>query len=105
MMNVRALRSGLKVAEVPSFEFPRVYGIGRLQTFPDGWRVLKTIYKEGRVHHFGPDRKHFQFSKSGNSSANKTLKETEKADVSGNDWLKKNHAGKSNSNQELDNER
>lgn len=45
-MNVRALQLGLKVAEVASFEAPRVYGIGRLQTFPDGWRVLKTIMRE-----------------------------------------------------------
>ena len=46
MMNVRALRAGLKVAEVPSFEANRVYGESRLQTFPDGWRVLKTIFRE-----------------------------------------------------------
>ena len=48
MMNVRALHVGLKVAEVPSFEAPRVYGEGRLRTIPDGWRVLKTIYRERR---------------------------------------------------------
>ena len=47
MMNVRALRAGLRVMEVPSFEFKRVYGEGRLQTIPDGLRVLKTIIKEG----------------------------------------------------------
>jgi glycosyltransferase involved in cell wall biosynthesis len=46
MMNVRALRSGLVIAEVPSFEAPRVHGVGRLRTFPDGWRVLKTIVRE-----------------------------------------------------------
>jgi glycosyltransferase involved in cell wall biosynthesis len=46
MMNIRALRAGLKVAEVPSFEFPRVHGKGRLRTLPDGWRVLKTIFRE-----------------------------------------------------------
>ncbi len=46
MMNVRALHAGLKVAEVPSFEFSRVAGIGRLRTIPDGWRVLKTILHE-----------------------------------------------------------
>ena len=45
-MNIRALHIGLKVAEVPSFEAPRVHGIGRLQTIPDGWRVLKTIIRE-----------------------------------------------------------
>jgi glycosyltransferase involved in cell wall biosynthesis len=46
MMNVRALRAGLKISEVPSFEAERVHGIGRLKTIPDGWRVLKTIFKE-----------------------------------------------------------
>jgi hypothetical protein len=45
-MNVRALKAGLKVAEVPSFESRRVYGEGRLRTIPDGWRVLKTIIDE-----------------------------------------------------------
>jgi hypothetical protein len=46
IMNVRALRAGLKIAEVPSFEAERVYGSGRLQTIPDGWRVLKAIVRE-----------------------------------------------------------
>ena len=46
MMNVRAVQAGLKVVEVPSFESERVHGIGRLRTFPDGWRVLKTIARE-----------------------------------------------------------
>lgn len=46
MMNIRALRVGLTVAEVPSFEAKRIYGEGRLRTIPDGWRVLKTIFRE-----------------------------------------------------------
>jgi glycosyltransferase involved in cell wall biosynthesis len=46
MINVRALMSGLKITEVPSFEAKRFYGEGRLKTIPDGWRVLKTIFKE-----------------------------------------------------------
>jgi glycosyltransferase involved in cell wall biosynthesis len=46
MMNVRALRAGLTVAEVPSFEHARVFGVGRLRTIPDGIRVLKTIFRE-----------------------------------------------------------
>jgi glycosyltransferase involved in cell wall biosynthesis len=46
MMNVRALRAGFNVAEVPSFEHARVYGVGRLRTVPDGIRVLKTIFRE-----------------------------------------------------------
>jgi|GEM_PF-500529 len=48
MMNVRALRAGMNVAEVPSFEAERVHGTGRLRTIPDGWRVLKTIVREWR---------------------------------------------------------
>ncbi len=46
MMNVRALKLGLKVAEVPSFEASRVFGQGRLRTIPDGMRVLRTIIRE-----------------------------------------------------------
>ena len=46
MMNVRALRAGLVVKEVPSFEAKRQYGEGRLRTIPDGWRVLRTIFSE-----------------------------------------------------------
>jgi glycosyltransferase involved in cell wall biosynthesis len=47
-MNVRALKAGLHVTEVPSFEAERVHGEGRLQTIPDGWRVLKTVLRELR---------------------------------------------------------
>jgi len=46
MMNVRALRAKLKIAEVPSFEYRRRHGMSRLRAIPDGWRVLKTIFKE-----------------------------------------------------------
>lgn len=43
---LRALRTGLKVAEIPSFEQKRFYGKSNLRTIPDGWRVLKTIVRE-----------------------------------------------------------
>lgn len=46
MINVRALKLGAKIAEVPSFEDKRIFGESRLKTFPDGWRVLKTILRE-----------------------------------------------------------
>jgi glycosyltransferase involved in cell wall biosynthesis len=46
MMNVRAVRAGLQVVEVPSFEGRRVYGRSRLRTIPDGTRVLRTIFRE-----------------------------------------------------------
>jgi glycosyltransferase involved in cell wall biosynthesis len=45
-MNLRVLRAGFKVAEVPSFESGRIHGVSNLKTIPDGWRVLKTMIKE-----------------------------------------------------------
>ena len=45
-MNVRALRKDLRIFEVASFEAARRHGVSNLRTFPDGWRVLKTIVKE-----------------------------------------------------------
>jgi glycosyltransferase involved in cell wall biosynthesis len=46
MMNLRALREGLLVTEVPSFEHSRIHGVSNLRTFRDGWRVLRTILSE-----------------------------------------------------------
>ena len=43
---LRAAREQLHVTEVPSFEGYRFFGVGKLQTIPDGWRVLKTIVRE-----------------------------------------------------------
>lgn len=48
MINLRAVRAGLEIREVASFEKARVYGVSRLRTIPDGWRVLKTIWREWR---------------------------------------------------------
>ena len=45
-MNLRAHHTGLRVVEVPSFEAERIHGQSNLQTFPDGWRVLKMIVRE-----------------------------------------------------------
>jgi hypothetical protein len=56
-MNVQALREGLHVVEVPSFETPRVNGSSRLRTIPDGWRVLMTIFNEAADHYLGFLRK------------------------------------------------
>lgn len=49
MMNIRAARNKLRITEVPSFEADRIHGVSRLQTFPDGWRVLKTIWRERKT--------------------------------------------------------
>lgn len=46
LMNIRALRSNLKVAEVPSFESDRVHGDSNLKPIRDGLRVLRTILTE-----------------------------------------------------------
>jgi hypothetical protein len=43
---LRALRQSLRLVEVASFEGYRFHGIGKLQTIPDGWRVLRTIGRE-----------------------------------------------------------
>ncbi len=45
-MNVRALSSGIKVAEVPSFESKRIHGTSNLRAIPDGMRILKLILRE-----------------------------------------------------------
>jgi len=50
IMNVRVLRAGLVVAEVPSFEAERIHGTSNLRTIPDGWRVLKALLREGLAH-------------------------------------------------------
>ena len=47
LMNIRALKAGLRVVEVASFESRRVKGVAKLRTVPDGWRVLKTIILDG----------------------------------------------------------
>jgi glycosyltransferase involved in cell wall biosynthesis len=43
---VKACRGGLAVTEIPSFESPRRYGTSNLNTFRDGWRVLRTLVRE-----------------------------------------------------------
>lgn len=46
LINVRALKSRLKIVEVASFETPRINGVSNLRAIPDGIRVLKTILRE-----------------------------------------------------------
>jgi glycosyltransferase involved in cell wall biosynthesis len=46
LINIRVAKAGLRVAEVPSFEENRLYGESNLNTFRDGFRVLKTILRE-----------------------------------------------------------
>lgn len=46
LINIRAAKARLLVAEVPSFEDSRLHGHSHLRTFRDGWRVLQTIRSE-----------------------------------------------------------
>lgn len=46
LLNVRAVRAGLDVIEVPSFERSRLYGQSNLKVIRDGLRVLRTIAVE-----------------------------------------------------------
>ena len=43
---VRAIKGGLRIGEVPSFEAARRNGQSNLRTFRDGWRVLHTVLRE-----------------------------------------------------------
>jgi len=43
---LQAVRSRLRVVEVPSFEGYRFYGVGKLKAVPDGFRVLKTLFQQ-----------------------------------------------------------
>ena len=46
--------AGLAVAEVPSFERERFYGTSNLNTWRDGWRVLRAILRERRAETASP---------------------------------------------------
>ena len=46
LINVRIAKAGLVVTEVPSFEDCRIHGQSNLNTFRDGFRVLRTLWRE-----------------------------------------------------------
>src|SRR5215470_2959083 len=48
LIHMRVADAGLRVAEVPSFEHPRIHGVSNLDAFSDGLRVLTTILVERR---------------------------------------------------------
>jgi len=48
LIHMRVAAEGLCVAEVPSFEHPRIHGVSNLDAFGDGLRVLTTILIERR---------------------------------------------------------
>jgi glycosyltransferase involved in cell wall biosynthesis len=46
LINIRIAAARLSVAEVPSFEHSRIYGVSNLSAFSDGLRVLRTVLYE-----------------------------------------------------------
>jgi glycosyltransferase involved in cell wall biosynthesis len=46
LLNIRAARARLNVAEVPSFEPGRLHGLSNLKAWSDGLRVLRTVLSE-----------------------------------------------------------
>lgn len=44
-INIKAVKKGLKIIEMPSTEKKRAAGEGKLRTFRDGWVILSTILK------------------------------------------------------------
>jgi glycosyltransferase involved in cell wall biosynthesis len=46
VMNIRALKRKLVIAEVPSWEAQRIHGTSNLHAIGDGWRILNTIFQE-----------------------------------------------------------
>ena len=48
LIHIRVRGEGLIVAEVPSFEHPRIHGVSNLDAFSDGFRVLTIILVERR---------------------------------------------------------
>jgi hypothetical protein len=48
LLSARVAAARLQVAEVPSFERDRRFGESHLNTWRDGWRVLRTMVRERR---------------------------------------------------------
>lgn len=46
LIHVRVARAGLRVVEVPSFEYKRIHGVSNLNAIRDGRRVVRTIFAE-----------------------------------------------------------
>jgi len=53
LIHLRAHKADLKIVEVPSVEYRRIYGKSYLHAFRDGWSVLRTIVRE-RSRNFSP---------------------------------------------------
>jgi glycosyltransferase involved in cell wall biosynthesis len=59
IINTRIARGRLKVVEVPSFELERIHGVSNLNTWRDGFRVLRAALTERfRPRQHAPQRDH-----------------------------------------------
>ncbi|CAM5447702.1 Glycosyltransferase 2-like domain-containing protein OS=Streptomyces fumanus OX=67302 GN=GCM10018772_45660 PE=3 SV=1 [Streptomyces fumanus] len=62
LMNIRVVKAGLRVQEIPSHEYLRIHGVSNLRAVRDGLRVLRVILQErsnrralrGRTHPAAP---------------------------------------------------
>jgi glycosyltransferase involved in cell wall biosynthesis len=48
LIHVRVAQAGLRVAEVPSHEYPRIHGMSKLSATRDGLRIARTLLAEWR---------------------------------------------------------
>ncbi|MDX6350481.1 MAG: hypothetical protein QOF84_5271 [Streptomyces sp.] len=48
LMNIRVVKAGLRVQEIPSHEYVRIHGVSNLRAVRDGLRVLRVIVHERR---------------------------------------------------------
>ena len=55
LIHVRVAQAGLKVAEVPSFEYKRIHGASNLNATRDGLRVVRTIFADAFRNRLGPE--------------------------------------------------
>jgi glycosyltransferase involved in cell wall biosynthesis len=46
IINTRMAKAGMRITEVPSFEHPRLHGTSNLNTWRDGFRVLRALVVE-----------------------------------------------------------
>jgi glycosyltransferase involved in cell wall biosynthesis len=54
LIHVRVALAGLRVAEVPSYEYPRLHGVSNLNAARDGVRVIRTMAAEWRGRRLEP---------------------------------------------------
>lgn len=51
IINTRIAKAGLNIVEVPSYEFSRIHGESNLNTWRDGYRVLRALFTERLARH------------------------------------------------------